>query len=194
LSESYKIELENIRLLWSATVEELKRLKELLEDNKFNDSFYRRLFLKSIYSAIESYLHICKKIIIFIIAYESNSMSLDWSELMILKEKKPYLDNKGKVKLKNEFQSFEANLRFTLNAALNVFKSNPADYGDKGFQKLILISKKRNDITHPKDFQDFVIKKEEFTDLLAAFGWFVNLQNEISDKFELWLKDKISNH
>ncbi|WP_148228910.1 hypothetical protein [Cellulophaga lytica] len=195
IPQSLKNELLETSSLFKYTVEEMERIsRNLLTDNNINDQFYRRLIIRNIFSIIETYIHITKKIIkIFLAVEESSNNSISWPELIILNEKRAFLDNKGNVKLRDEFQSFESSLRFTLNLYSQLFKLNKPNYGDKRFQKLIELSKRRNHITHPKKRFELDISKEEIIDLMSGFYWFMDLNNQIQNSFNSWLRKTLRN-
>ncbi|MEJ4088972.1 hypothetical protein [Galbibacter orientalis] len=194
IPESIKIELLETRRLFNMVIEEMKSADEnLFSENKLNDSFYRRIIIKNTFSIIETYIHIIKKSIkLYLTLEEPNKVSLDWTELIILNEKKVLLDNKGNTKVKDEFQKFEPNLRFTLNTFSKLFKINKPEYGNTEFQKLIVLSKRRNEITHPKKSNDLNITKEELHDLIKSFGWFIKVNEKINSSYLIWLKEKLN--
>lgn len=194
IPESIKIELLETQLLFNVAIGEMKStVDDLFSGNNLNNDFYRRLIIKNTFSIIETYVHIIKKIIkLYFTLEESDKINVDWTELIILHEKKVLLDNKGNVKVKDEFQKFEPNLRFTLNTFSKLFKVNKPEYGNTEFQKLIELSKRRNEITHPKKSNDLNITKEEISDLIKSFGWFMKINNRIHNSYSIWLKEKLN--
>ena len=106
---------------------------------------------------------------------------------MVLNEKKVVLDQQGNVNIKNDFQKFEPSLRFTLNTFANVFGSTSPVYGDCNFEKLIKLSKRRNDVTHLKSLAELIISNQEIEDTFSMFSWFMQTHSEINKKFLEWL-------
>ena len=155
-------ELQETITLWKSTIEDVKEIEKFLDHSTINNPFYRRLFLRSIFSLFETYIHITKSIIkIKISTEERKSPKLSWENLFILTGKKVSLDNKGVITTKDEFQRFEPMLRYTFNLFSIVFKVESPDYGDKGFQILIKLLKRRNDITHQKTASSQIITNLE---------------------------------
>ncbi len=58
-----KEHLEVTLKLWYSTITELESMKEFINIEKLNDQFYRRLFLRNIFSIIETYLFVTKELI-----------------------------------------------------------------------------------------------------------------------------------
>lgn len=193
MPKSLENELLETLSLFKYTIEEMEGMnKNLFTDNNLNNQFYRRLIMRNIFSMIETYTHITKKMIkTFLVLEKANNISVGWPELIILNEKKVFLDNKGNIKLKDEFQSFESNLRFTLNIYSRLFKLNKPNYGDIRFQKLMELSKRRNHITHPKKRIELDISNEEIIDLMNVFNWFMDTNTGIQNSFSAWLEKKL---
>ncbi len=194
IPKSIENELIETQLLFNLAIGEMRdTVNNLFSEDKINDNFYRRLIIKNTFSIIETHIHIVKKIIkLYLSLEESNNISVNWTELIILNEQKVILDNKGNVKLKDEFQKFEPNLRFTINTFSKLFETNKPDYGNTEFQRLIELSKRRNQITHPKKTNDLNISKEEISDLIKSFGWFMKINNRIHNSYSIWLKEKLN--
>lgn len=173
--------------LWESTINEVERMQDFITIEKLNDQFYRRLFLRNIFSIIETYLFITKEIIKSKLVIDKNSNQLSWAAMLVLSEKKVFLDKQGNVDMKDEFQSFEPSLRFTFNTFANVFGSTLPNYGDSNFEKLKKLSKRRNDITHPKSAIDLIISDQEVKDTFSMFSWFIRTHGNLNEKFLEWL-------
>lgn len=89
--------------------------------------------------------------------------------------------------VKDEFQSFEPSLRFTLNTFANIFGSALPDYGNSNFEKLKKLSKRRNDVTHPKSVIELIISDQEVKDTFSMFSWFIQTHGNLNKKFIEWL-------
>lgn len=174
--------------LWYSTVTELEKMKDFLTVEKINDQFYRRLFLRNLFSIIETYIFVTKELVKNRLVIDKNSIQVSWSELAALNEKKVVLDTQGKVEVKEDFQKFEPSLRFTLNIFANVFGSSLPNYGDSNFDKLKKLSKRRNDITHPKSLEELIISDQEVKDSVSMFTWFIQTHAQINEKFLEWVR------
>ncbi len=61
INDQKTIIYDEIVLLWKEVIEELKELEMIFDDGKINKQFYRRFFLRNIFSAIEAYLYIVRE-------------------------------------------------------------------------------------------------------------------------------------
>jgi len=168
--------------LWFSAIQELEAVQTFLDGNKINEQFYRRLFIRNVFSIIETYLYITKELVkikLDIDGFGKNQTS--WEEVSILHEKRAVLNKTGKIETKDEFQSFIPTLRFSLTIFANVFNSKLPDFGNHNFEKLIHLSKRRNDITHPKSSADLIITSQEISDTVHMFAWFMKAHKDISD-------------
>ncbi|HEY8688443.1 MAG TPA: hypothetical protein VIM07_04350 [Chitinophagaceae bacterium] len=179
--------------LWYCTVTELESMKEFLNNDKINTQFYRRLFIRNIFSVIETYLYVTKELVKNKLVIDKNTNQISWSDLTILNEKKAVLDTQGNVNVMDDFQKFEPSLRFTLNIFAKIFGADLPKYGDSNFEKLKKLSKRRNDITHPKSLEELVISDQEIIDTVSMFSWFMHTHTEINKKFLEWMIMKSEN-
>jgi hypothetical protein len=118
---------------------------------------------------------------------DDNQDNISWSTLAILYEKKVVLDDKGNVRELDDFQKFEPYLRFTLNLFATTFKSQLPNYGDANFEKLKQLSRRRNDVTHPKSLAQLTISNYEMNDTISMFSWFQQTFNIINENVMEWL-------
>jgi len=169
--------------------DDLDKLGTFLVIEKINDQFYRRLFLRNIYSVIEIFLSVTKEILKIKVSIEGLNDNVSWTELVILNEKKVFLDDKGKVKTKNDFQNFEQSFRFTLNTFAKTFNCESPDYSSENYQYLIKLSKRRNDITHPRVLKDQIITDQELQETVVMMAWFVEIQGRYKNEIINWLND-----
>lgn len=58
-----KEHLEVTLKLWYSTVTELEKMKDFITVEKINDQFYRRLFLRNLFSIIETYIFVTKELV-----------------------------------------------------------------------------------------------------------------------------------
>lgn len=99
-----KEHLEVTLKLWDSTVKEVEQMQDFITIEKLNDQFYRRLFLRNIFSIIETYLFLTKEIIKSKLVIDKNSSNLSWEALVILNEKKFFWTNKEMWMLKMSFK------------------------------------------------------------------------------------------
>lgn len=179
--------------LWGFIIEELEKTKIFLQYENINDPFYRRLLLRNIFSIIETYLFVTREIIKIKIDFDGKNAQVPWWELAILNEQKTALDDQGNAKTLDDFQKFIPSLKFTLNLFAKIFDSEFPKYGDNNFEKLVKLSKRRNDVTHPKSLDQLLISDQEIKDIISMFGWFVQTHNSVSLNFLKWLNNNYGN-
>ncbi len=178
--------LETTLKLWHSIVIELDKMKDFLTVEKINDQFYRRLLLRNIFSIIETYIFVTRELVKNRLIIEKDSNKISWLDLAALNEKKVILDAEGNTEVRDDFQKFEPSLRFTLNVFAKVFGSNLPNYGDSNFEKLKRLSKRRNQITHPKSIEQLIISDQEVKDVVSMFVWFTQTHTLLSAKFLEW--------
>ncbi len=184
-----KERLDNVTDLLSSTTTELEGIGTFAQD--IEDQFYRRLFLRNTFSMIDTYIYLTDEIVKIVLEIDETKAKLVlWPELVILNRTTVLLDDKGKIKLKDNFQKFEPSLRFSLNLFSKVFQLPEPDYGDRSFQKLIQLYKKRNQVTHPKSIDELLITEQEVEDIMSMFSWFTTTHHNIGEHFTEWLKTK----
>lgn len=172
--------------LWHSTISELESMQDFFTVQKINNQFYRRAFIRNVFSIIETYLYVTKELIKNKLIIDKTS-EITWADLAILNEKKAFLDTQGKVNIKDDFQKFEPSLKFTLNTFANIFDSVLPNYGDSNFEKLKKLSKRRNDITHPKSLENLNVSDQEIEDTISMFSWFIKTHSTINSKFLEWI-------
>lgn len=174
-------------ILWNHSHDELILIEKFLHEDKINDQFYRRLFLRSVFTIIETQLQVLKKIIK--IDHTINIPDSNLEEMTILNGKKVFLDNKGNAKSKDEFHSFEPSFRFTLNLFSKTFNSPLIDYGNSSYESLIKLLKRRNDLTHPKSSKNLIISDSEIIESVAMTKWFMGIMSQYNIIIIKWLRE-----
>ena len=183
-----KEHLEVTLKFWYSTISELESMQDFLSVEKINTQFYRRIFIRSVFSIIETYLYVTRELIKSKLVID-RAPEISWADLAILNEQKVFLDMQGKIHVKEDFQMFEPSLRFTLDTFAKVFNSTLPNYGDNNFEKLKKLSKRRNDITHPKLLELLIISDQEIKDTFSMFSWFLQTHALINSKFLEWLQN-----
>lgn len=178
--------IENAYRLWIQSIQDLNDLQQFFDAKYLNDQFYRKLLVRNIFSVIESYLFITRQLIKLKALNNLNDQNcnLTYEELAILNEKVVTLTDKGETKTNDTFYSFEPSLRFTLNCFAKIFNLDKPDYGDNGFEKLKRMSKRRNDLTHPKIAEKQIVTDEEVQDLVSGLQWFMMMNGKISTRLK----------
>jgi hypothetical protein len=173
--------------LWYSTIEELNELGTFLHQDRVNSQFYRRFLIRGIISVIETYLNITNEIIKIKVIVDPN-IQLRWEELAILNEKTVRLNDRGKVRITDEFHRLEPKLKFTLTKFAEVFDMEAPDFQTQDFDKLKQLIKRRNQFTHPKTLDHLFVTNNEVKDIIQSFSWFLSVHGQINLKFLEWLK------
>ena len=191
------ITYKDVAQLWVMNIEELKRLSTYFQEDMINDNFHRKNMVRNLFSVIEGYLFMTRELIKLIIIYNPiTNYGITFHEIIALHGKAISIDKNGQVVGKETFHPFESTLRFTLNCFAKMFKSPQPNYGDNGYAKLIRLSKRRNDLTHPKSAALQIVSDDEMKDLALGLEWFIRTHGETSIKVnfeELFLKIPPSN-
>lgn len=147
--------------------------KKIRQDPK--NQCWRRVFVRSVFSMIESECYRLKENTLSLIrkySFERNKFSP--GDISLLEEKAYSLDNKGGIEEKSIHLKTESNLRFAFSSAAKFsldFKLNVSDTGWESFKKAIKI---RHRVTHPKKISDLSISDEEKDSVKKAFLWFID--------------------
>ncbi|AZJ34987.1 hypothetical protein [Tenacibaculum singaporense] len=179
-------DLNNAINLLTLNNEELKSLESFLNLNLLNKQFYRKILVRNFYSVIESDLFVFRELIK--IKLSIDNVNLSYEELLVLTSEDVSLNNDGSIRKTQRFYNFESLLRFTFNTSSKVFNIEKPNYGDNNFKCLKQMSKRRNDITHPKLYKKQIIEKEEIELLINGFKWFMEYRNLIISEVTSWMK------
>lgn len=144
--------------LWQLALDDLEGMKDLLPIEKINNQYFRRLIVRNLFSVIECFLSVSRELILVKAVYDKNNQLLSWEELAILNMESIFLDSDGKLKKRENIQSFVPLLKFTLTLMGKAFNEQIPNFGDQNFQKLVALYKRRNAITHPKCAGDESLK------------------------------------
>jgi hypothetical protein len=184
-----KEKLDDIIRLWAYAVQEISDMNALLSHETINKQFYRRIILRNTLSIIDTYIFICRELVCFKNIIDKNASQLSWKEQSLLVELKVGLDSKGEVKTTDNFQSFIPALRFSLITFSKVFGSPTPDFTNHQFENVQAFVKRRNQVTHPKNYNDTIITDKEIVNLIPAFQWFMDTHSSASVGFHSWLED-----
>ncbi|WP_316832934.1 hypothetical protein [Pedobacter aquatilis] len=184
-----KQQLTEALKLWGYTINELEGMNLFFEGQNLNNQFFRRMMLKNFFSIIEAYLYISRELVLIKALVDGEQQSLHWTEKAILNEQKVGLNQKGEIMLTDSYQNFIPSLRFTLNIFAKTFSASTPDFSDVKFNHLQTMVKRRNEITHPKSYEQVNIKDEEIKNLIPMFAWFMKLHGELNVGFRDWLAE-----
>lgn len=142
-----------------------KRVKEDHTD------FWKRSLFRSFFSFVEFTAFRLRYLLLA--GLNDHTLTLAPEEILILQERTPELTEKGVVKLKNRFFSFEAYLRFTLQTYAKHFNvGGTIDFGVDGWEALKKSVVVRNLLTHPKTMEHLFVSDAELVDLNKAMDWY----------------------
>jgi len=186
------IKLQELARLWLVNIEEVKSMGSFFTIDNINDNFQRKIMVRNFFAVVEGYLYVTRELIKLILIKNKNiNYGITFHEMIALNGKAVSLDKTGQAIGKDTFYPFEANLPFTLNCFAKILETPKPDYSDNGYAKLIRMSKRRNDITHPKSAGLQIITDNEIKDILLGLGWFIRTHGQTATKInfnELFLQ------
>lgn len=183
-----KAQLDKTLRLWAYTIQELTGMNAFFSLEKLNDQFYRRLLLRNFFSVIETYIFICRELVRIKMEIEDSRSELSWQEQAILTERKAGLNSKGEVTTSEHYQNFIPSLRFSLNIFAKIFQSTAPDFSNHQFGVIQQFAKRRNEVTHPKNYDEIIITDEEILTLVPMLKWFMDTHTIASKGFNTWLE------
>jgi hypothetical protein len=164
------LEIQNMILVLNNDVRHFWKILE-----KDDSQLIRRTFIRTLFAAIEASLYQAKMILIY--ANNMGYISLLPEELVLLLEKNYQIDDKGKAKPINNFQSFRNNFLFIYNTLFRYVNiSYQIDKKDKHWGNLITILKTRNRLMHPKLISDLNVNDLELRRAKEVAMWKGTLQ------------------
>ena len=155
-SEKFRILKSDFSSLTKILFHDIEVLQNL-KSQKSNKNAYRRFFIHSIFSYIDSYLSFLKSQIA--LTGEVDYLCLDEEEEIII------LGRKGKGNLRNKPKRLplSQDIKFTIQLFLEInYSFSVIDYKTKDWNQLIQAIKVRNRIIHPKKASDLLVMDKEF--------------------------------
>jgi hypothetical protein len=182
-----KDKLTEVLRLYAFTVTEIKDMQAFLNHDKINTQFYRRLFLRNVFSVIETRLYVNRQLVLIKQTIDGESISP--KERLLLEEKKIISDATGVKKTVEGFQDFISSFKFSLKIFAKEFNSSPPDFSDSNFDKLVIYANRRNNITHPKNHQELEITNDETMGFNHMFFWVYKILDKSEEGFQKWLTE-----
>lgn len=121
-----------------------------------------------------------------------NSMQprLSPGEILLLEENIPDINDKGLLRLKPVYFSFDINLKFTFRLFAYIFKSSyTPDYSNNDWNLLQASVKVRNRIIHHKSASDLNITDEEMFNLDKGLKWLIKSYSAFMNDFRKLLEE-----
>lgn len=172
----------NILKLWESSKDEVNNMTSLLENENLNNQFFRRLFVRNVFSLVEIRLFIMREILRIFNRYDDIGL-MSAEEKIVLDQTSIHLLKSGKIKTSPKFYDLESTLKFTLITFAKVFNQKNVEFNNESWNKLLIMSKRRNDLTHPKSYELLIITVSELNDTIDAFNWFISISNSMFQEF-----------
>ena len=178
------------RYLSTEFIKELKFLEELEEKSDTDSDIIRRLFVRSIFAAIESgisdWLQNCKpKLIRSILNANSiEEVSEKTFALSVVDNFSFRIDDKGNIKRAKAKVPTSNLMLFSINI---ISQCNETDFNPKeinGWKDLLEAMKVRDRITHPKTIEDLLVNDQEYKKCKSAINWFAEYSLKASGTFD----------
>ena len=163
----------------------------ILEYNESPSQIKRRGLIRAIFAYIEGNIFKIKEEIVIKECHKRKPI-LDIEEIILLKEKSLYIDNKGKVKSSAKYSELSANIRFTLNCYAKSMQINHVLNLNRLEWKCIIESiAVRNRITHPKNASELEVSENELVKAFISYMYFKKVIIDLFEKKTLKLKGTI---
>lgn len=187
LDESQFKDLRMEILFTAATIQTfLNDLDNSVSQYKFDpkSGFFRRTFIKSLFSCFEGTIWVLKKLCLYIDSVQ-NLKNLTFGEKCMLEDTNYDLKDNGEVKGTQKFLKIEDNLRFAIKVLNKVIDAEvEIDTNSKTWNDLKYAIQIRNRIMHPKWQSDLSICDEEMTRVLNVYNWLVVFLDKIIEAFK----------
>lgn len=142
-----------------------------------NTPYAQRALTRALFATIEGLSYLLRQVTI---ATLSDTDILTEGELMLLREETYRLDEKGRPKPSVSYLQFPQSLLFTVRVyAKNHGAEFELDTSMKGWQALVIATKARNRITHPKSSTSLALNNEELQALVDAALWWKSSMLEL---------------
>jgi hypothetical protein len=166
---SRELAVDSLKETFSTLSEDIDAIQELYE-NIMSDALARAL-ARSYSAYIEGTLFQLREVAINSAKKVPNIFSAD--EWVLLIEKKPFLNSKGEIEVKDNFERFLPMLLFTMKQYVKIHGAtfNP-DTGDNRWDHMKRFVSFRNRLMHPKSDSDLDFTKEDLNSMLKAVHWF----------------------
>ncbi len=159
-------------------INDIKICMDKIKEDQGNEQFWRRTYIRTIFSLFEGIIHILRQITIEP-CYKGEEIGLSHYEISALKGETYKISGAGKVVLKDYYYNISKGIML-INRCLrkrNIItkKIDPHGLEWEKFNHAIRI---RNRITHPKIEGDLYVTEEEFEEFKSVANWFIKLINE----------------
>lgn len=154
---------ESLLKMWLALCSDESRLEASARNEKRQDSFHRRQYVRVAAALVEGLTSMLKQSALL------DPDVFSPQEVLLLREQEPMLKDNGSVSVRPRFLSIQANIRFAFTAYA---KSNQAvfmlDCSRSDWQDFKMLFTIRNRITHPRKHEDLPISDTELDSIGRA--------------------------
>ena len=106
--------------------------------------------------------------------------TLSPSEVMLLEERSPVLDDSGAASSRRMFPRTAPNIHFAFSTYLKVVKTGVhVDFAGPGWRSMEATIEVRNRLTHPKRRNDLTVSDENLAALVTANDWLLKARNDM---------------
>jgi hypothetical protein len=148
--------------------------------NKSDSQFYRRVFIYTVFSAIEATVYRLKRATLYWSRYLGRQTDVSAADLAALKDETYLLSDAGKARARPMRAPLPANIRFSFEAFTRINGvACPVDFDSSDWKGLITAVSIRHRVTHPKHASDLEISREEMKIVGDATIWFRRTHLEV---------------
>ena len=135
--------------------------------------FKRRSFVRAFIALVEFDTYNRKQRALYL--HQQGHYRFEASELMLLREIQPELDDTGKVKERQKYLRLIDNYRFAIRMFCKAtgieFQLPTNDAGWTAFKDTVTV---RNRITHPKRMDEVNVSDKQLQTVISAYKWFMD--------------------
>lgn len=131
----------------------------------------RRAYVRASFAFVEGTMYRTKAFLLRV--HRPLGVELSSGEIAFLKEEAYGLDDEGRVRVRPQYVSTPANVRFAFAILHRVVRRRPrVDYAGRGWGDFKAAVRIRNRVVHPKRVSDLQIAPSELAVVDRAIGWF----------------------
>jgi hypothetical protein len=159
--------------------EDVVECEELLE--KSDTQFARRAFVRAAFAFNEGLIYWFKGIVQELMFANAGTKGLNIDALFFLDDRKPRLNQRGKIEHDDNRVSFMAQCALVLRMAAEQRNIDPEKYfGDNGWNELQKSLIVRHRITHPKQPENLDISDEDLQSVSEGHRWLHNCLADVT--------------
>lgn len=158
-------------------IEDIKICMDHIHEDQENEQFWRRTYIRTIFSLFEGIIHMLRQIAIEP-CYVGEETGLSHYEISALKGETYKISGRGKIMPKAYYYNISKGIML-INRSLRKRRiiTEEIDPHGEAWEAFNHAVRTRNRITHPKKESDLLITEAEFEEFQSVTKWFIQLIN-----------------